>query len=78
VALIYPGPSPFARNRTAPPIPRNAPPSFVMCAGSGDRVHAVWVIEYVNAMLAQSIPNLELHIYGNGRHPATRYLTAPA
>jgi endo-1,4-beta-xylanase len=69
VALIYPGPSPFARNRTAPPVPRNTPPAFVMCAGSGDRVHAVWAIEYFNAMLAQSIPNIELHIYGNGRHP---------
>src|SRR4051812_8289021 len=35
--IIYPGPSPFARNRTAPPIPRNAPPAFLVCAGSGDR-----------------------------------------
>ncbi len=67
--IIYPGPSPFARNRTAPPIPRNVPPSFVLCGGSGDRVHAVWAIEYFNAMLAMSVPNIELHIYGNGRHP---------
>ena len=37
VGMIYPGPSPFARNRTPPPIPRNVPPSFVVCAGSGDR-----------------------------------------
>jgi endo-1,4-beta-xylanase len=69
VGLIYPGPSPFARNRTAPPIPRNVPPAFVVCGGSGDRVHAVWAIEYFNAMLAQSVPNIEMHIYGNGRHP---------
>jgi acetyl esterase/lipase len=69
VGLIYPGPSPFARNRTAPPIPRNAPPSFVICGGSGDRVHAVWAIEYFSAMLANSVPNIEMHIYGNGRHP---------
>src|SRR5579871_2759445 len=34
--LIYPGPSPFARNRTAPPIPTNAPPAFIACAGSDD------------------------------------------
>ena len=67
--IIYPGPSPFARNRTAPPIPRNVPPAFVVCGGSGDRVHAVWAIEYFNAMLALSIPNIEMHIYGNGRHP---------
>ena len=67
--IIYPGPSPFARNRTAPPIPRNVPPAFVMCGGSGDRVHAIWAMEYFNAMLAIGVPNIEMHIYGNGRHP---------
>jgi endo-1,4-beta-xylanase len=69
VGIIYPGPSPFARNRTAPPIPRNVPPAFIACAGSGDRVHAVWAIEYFSAMLAASVPNVEMHLYGNGRHP---------
>jgi acetyl esterase/lipase len=68
VGLIYPGPSPFARNQT-PAIPRNVPPAFVVCGGSGDRVHAVWAIEYYSSMLAQSVPNIEMHIYGNGRHP---------
>jgi endo-1,4-beta-xylanase len=68
VALVYPGPSPFARNAN-PPIPRNAPPSFVTCGGSGDRVHALWANEYVTAMLQAGIPNIESHIYGNGRHP---------
>ena len=68
VGIIYPGPSPFARNRTPPPIPRNVPPAFITCAGSGDAVHAVWAIEYFNAMLALSVPNIEMHIYGNGRH----------
>jgi acetyl esterase/lipase len=67
--IIYPGPSPFARNRTPPPIPRNVPPAFIACAGSGDRGHAVWAIEYFTAMLAISVPNIEMHIYGNGRHP---------
>jgi endo-1,4-beta-xylanase len=67
--IIYPGPSPFARNRTAPPIPRNVPPAFIVCGGSGDRVHAVWALEYFSAMLAISVPNIEMHIYGNGRHP---------
>ena len=67
--LIYPGPSPFARNRTPPPVPRNVPPAFIVCAGSGDRVHAVWSIEYFSAMLAIGVPNIEMHIYGNGRHP---------
>jgi acetyl esterase/lipase len=72
VGIIYPGPTPFARNRTAPPIPRNVPPAFLACAGSGDRGHAVWAIEYFNAMLAMSVPNIEMHIYGNGRHPGDR------
>lgn len=68
VALVYPGPSPFARNAN-PPIPRNAPPAFVVCAGAGDRIHAIWADEYFSAMLHASIPNVEMHIYGNGRHP---------
>ena len=67
--IIYPGPSPFAKNRTAPTVPRNVPPAFVMCGGSGDRGHAVWAMEYFSAMLAVGIPNIEMHIYGNGRHP---------
>ncbi len=69
VRRIDPGPSPFAANRTAPQIPRNVPPAFVLCGGSGDKIHAVWAIEYFNAMLALGVPNIELHIYGNGRHP---------
>jgi endo-1,4-beta-xylanase len=68
VGIIYPGPSPFAKNRTAPPIPRNVPPSFIVCAGSGDRVHAIWADEYFRAMLDEGVPNLEMHIYGNGVH----------
>ncbi|HEX4773508.1 MAG TPA: alpha/beta hydrolase fold domain-containing protein [Bryobacteraceae bacterium] len=69
VGIIYPGPSPFAKNRTPPPIPRNVPPAFVVCGGSGDRVHAIWAMEYFSAMLTASVPNIEMHIYGNGRHP---------
>jgi endo-1,4-beta-xylanase len=68
VALVYPGPTPFARGGN-PPIPRNAPPAFITCAGSGDRVHAIWANEYFTAMLHAGIPNIETHIYGNGRHP---------
>jgi endo-1,4-beta-xylanase len=68
VGLVYPGPTPFAKN-ASPPVPRNAPPSFIMCAGSGDRVHAIWADEYLAAMLRAGIPNVEMHIYGNGRHP---------
>ena len=68
VALVYPGPSPFARGGN-PPIPRNTPPAFVTCGGSGDRVHAIWANEFFAAMLQAGIPNVEMHVYGNGRHP---------
>jgi endo-1,4-beta-xylanase len=68
VSLVYPGPTPFARNGN-PLIPSNSPPAFIICGGSGDRVHAIWADEYLAAMLRASIPNVEMHIYGNGRHP---------
>src|SRR6266478_5790870 len=68
IGLVYPGPSPFARGGN-PPIPRNCPPAFVVCGGSGDRVHAIWADEYLAAMLQAGIPNVEMHMYGNGRHP---------
>ena len=68
VGIIYPGPTPFARNAN-PPIPRNTPPAFITCAGAGDRMHAIWANEYFTAMLQAGIPNVEMHIYGNGRHP---------
>lgn len=67
--IIYPGPSPFARNRTPPAIPRNVPPAFLATPGSGDRVHAIWAMEYFSAMLNLGVPNIEMHVYGNGRHP---------
>jgi alpha/beta hydrolase fold len=68
VGIIYPGPSPFARNGH-PEIPKTTPPAFIACAGAGDKVHAIWAVEYLSAMLASEIPNVEMHIYGNGRHP---------
>jgi endo-1,4-beta-xylanase len=68
VALVYPGPTPFARDAN-PPIPRNVCPAFITCGGSGDRGHAIWADEYFGAMLRAGIPNVEMHIYGNGRHP---------
>ena len=81
VGIIYPGPTPFsvrnpngpstsaARNPRPPVIPRNAPPAFLATAGSGDRVHALWAMHYADAMLEAGVPNVELHVYGNGRHP---------
>jgi acetyl esterase/lipase len=70
VGLVYPGPTPFARE-AKPEIPRNAPPAFIICAGSGDRMHAIWADQYFAAMLQASIPNVEMHIYGNGYHPGS-------
>jgi len=67
VGVIYPGPTPFTRD-PATRIPRNVPPSFIASAGSGDRVHALWANEYFAAMLKAGVPNLEMHIYGNGGH----------
>ena len=68
VGVVYPGPTPFARGGN-PAIPRNAPPAFLMSPGSGDRIHAIWATEYLAAMLNAGIPNVEMHIYANGRHP---------
>jgi acetyl esterase/lipase len=69
VGIVYPGPTPFAHARVPPPIPRNVPPAFLVSAGSDDRVHAIWADEYFAAMLAVGVPNIELHVYANGRHP---------
>jgi endo-1,4-beta-xylanase len=67
VGVIYPGPTPFTRD-PATRIPRSVPPSFIASAGSGDRVHALWANDYFTAMLKAGVPNLEMHIYGNGGH----------
>ena len=67
VALVYPGPTAFNR-APAPAIPADVPPTFLMCPGSGDRVHALWATEYFTAMLKAGVPNLEMHIYGRGGH----------
>jgi len=31
--------------------------------------YAIWADEYFAAMLAIGVPNIEMHIYANGRHP---------
>jgi endo-1,4-beta-xylanase len=69
--IIYPGPSPFARGGT-PPIPRDAPPAFITCAGWGDWNHAVWATEYFSALLDDGVPNVEMHIYARGHHPGDK------
>lgn len=67
VGLVYPGPTPFARKADTP-VPDNAPPAFITSAGTGDAQHAIWADEYFAALLRARIPNLEMHIYGNGVH----------
>lgn len=67
VGVIYPGPTPFTADPEAK-IPSDVPPSFIASAGSGDRVHALWATDYFTAMLKAGVPNLEMHIYGNGGH----------
>lgn len=68
VGLIYPGPTPF-RGGADVAIPADAPPTFIASGGVGDASHAVWADEFFAAFLRARIPNLEMHIYGNGRHP---------
>jgi dienelactone hydrolase len=67
VGLVYPGPTPFTRDPKTS-IPADAPPTFIVCAGSGDAQHAIWADDYFRAFLAARVPNLEMHIYGNGVH----------
>jgi len=67
VALVYPGPTPFNRDPNTL-IPKNAPPAFITCAGTDDAGHANWADQYFAAMLKARIPNVEMHIYGNGVH----------
>ena len=42
--------------------------AFIATAGSGDAVHAIWADEFFSALLRARIPNLEMHVYGNGVH----------
>jgi endo-1,4-beta-xylanase len=80
VGVVYPGPTPFTAPRgpnatadwKAPAIPRDAPPSFIVCSGWGDRGHAIWANDWFTAMLNANIPNVEMQICARGRHPADR------
>jgi|EP01043_Picozoa_sp_COSAG02_P034487 acetyl esterase/lipase len=78
-ALLYPGPTPFRKDKSPhakpedsvlepPLIPQDVPPTFIASPGTGDRIHAIWATEYFSAMLEAGVPNIEMHIYGNGTH----------
>ncbi len=68
-ASSTPARRPSPRTRTAPPVPKDVPPAFLVCGSAGDRVHTAWALEYYQAMLTAGVPNVEMHLYGNGRHP---------
>jgi len=65
--LIYTGPSALTSDPELE-IPVDAPPSFIASASYGEARHTVWAMDYYRAMLDKSIPNIELHLYGNGWH----------
>ncbi len=70
--LVYPGWSPGSLNVSK--VPQNLPPTFLVCAGTGDVFHAKQTVEFYNALFevgAKMKPkplNLEMHIYGEGKH----------
>ncbi|MBI1375422.1 MAG: alpha/beta hydrolase fold domain-containing protein [Phycisphaera sp.] len=48
-------------------VPKNAPPTFITCAGIGDKFHAKQSVEFYMALFNQNIP-VEMHLYGRGGH----------
>ena len=68
VGLIYTGPSALTKSPETVEIPRDVPPAFICSASYGDARHTVWSFDYYMAMLAKEVPNIEIHMYGNGWH----------
>lgn len=72
LVLVYPGWVPGTLDTSK--IPRNVPPTFLVCAGTGDVFHAKQTVEFYNALfeLGRNMKpkplNIELHIYGAGSH----------
>lgn len=70
--LVYPGWSPGTLDMSK--VPQNVPPTFLVCAGTGDVFHARQTVEFYNALFEvgrsmKPVPlNLEMHIYGEGKH----------
>src|SRR2546423_2070886 len=72
ICLVYPG---WARDTMdLTHVPKDVPPTFLVCAGSGDASHARQTVEFFNALFepgrAQKPKpqNIEMHIYGTGAH----------
>jgi acetyl esterase/lipase len=70
--LVYPGWAPNTLDMSK--VPANLPPTFLVCAGTGDVFHAKQTVEFYNALfdVGQKIKpkplNIEMHIYGTGGH----------
>jgi endo-1,4-beta-xylanase len=72
VCLVYPGWKPGTVDMTN--VPKDVPPTFLVCAGAGDVFHAKQTVEFFNALFEvgrQQKPkpmDIEMHIYGTGGH----------
>ena len=72
IVLVYPGWVPGSLDMTQ--VPKNLPPTFLVCAGTGDVFHAKQTVEFYNALfeVGKSMKpkplNIEMHIYGTGGH----------
>lgn len=70
--LVYPGWRPGTLDMSS--VPENVPPTFLVCAGTGDVFHAKQTVEFYNALFevgqkTKPVPlNIEMHIYGSGGH----------
>ena len=72
IVLVYPGWVPGTLDLSK--VPQNLPPTFLVCAGTGDVFHAKQTVEFFNALfeVGRSMKprplNIEMHIYGEGKH----------
>ena len=72
IVLVYPGWTPGTLDVSK--IPQNLPPTFLVCAGTGDVFHAKQTVEFYSALfevgrnMKPKPLNIEMHIYGEGKH----------
>ena len=72
IVLVYPGWVPGTMNLET--IPKNLPPTFLVCPGTGDVFHAKQAVGFYNALFEAGRTqkpkplNIEMHIYGEGKH----------
>lgn len=72
IVLVYPGWVPGTMDLDS--VPKELPPTFLVCAGTGDVFHAEQTVEFYSALfdvgrtMKPEPLNIELHIYGAGKH----------